>query len=149
MSYILPSTCKDSDGFNALHHAILNERKEIAQRIFQKRDDTLTMTKQSDNMGFTPLHWSIASNKMDLAIYLMETNPNIHACDHRGETILFMAAKCNNIQLVQLILKYGASKSVQNHAVSIIMHYSLKTMLLGRISLSICKNGGNGEAFAL
>lgn len=74
--------------------------------------------------GFTPLMWlaknaNICSNFLTLAKKILEQHPEeINKCNEIGWTPLMLAARnastTSNIEMVKLLLEYGADANIQN-----------------------------------
>lgn len=79
---------------------------------------------QSDRQGITPLMKTVIlgiqdarpmAQKLSIAQYLLDFGADINAQTPTGMTALMYAVVHNRIEMIELLLKHGASLSTQNH----------------------------------
>ncbi|PQE22096.1 Ankyrin repeat-containing domain protein [Rutstroemia sp. NJR-2017a BVV2] len=96
----------------ALHFAAFGD-SEIAQLLLQYTKDAST----PDREGYTPLHLACQHGYLDVATVLVEilkSSTAVNAVDDQKRTPLHTAADHGHIQIVDLLLKYGADRSLKD-----------------------------------
>jgi hypothetical protein len=67
-----------------------------------------------DGFGQTPLHWAAGRAHADVVSLLLSYNVDVHICDQRGETPLFLAVgNKRSRNTIQLLLEAGADVNAQ------------------------------------
>lgn len=98
--------------------------KNITTLVDSMNDNKNILKKENNNESLSIMKLSCESNKLDLfkttnidEISLSEAlnnGVNINARNHRGETPLMFAAKCQNLEMVKLFLKHNPSLDAAN-----------------------------------
>ncbi len=97
------------DGLATLHWAIAAERIEVIQKLLELGADPNVRSIQ----GATPIMNAVQSNKIKHTMTLLDANAEVNAKDNRGFTALHRAAEMGHEEIVALLLKHGADKSIQ------------------------------------
>ncbi|KAM7539204.1 hypothetical protein Aperf_G00000048262 [Anoplocephala perfoliata] len=94
------------DAYTALHISARDGRADIVQCLLANGADPYARTKR----GFSPLHLAAKRGRAEAARTLLQVmRPEaINAVGRNGLTPLHMAAHYNHVQLVQLLLEFGA-----------------------------------------
>ena len=69
-----------------------------------------------DEMGFTPLHWAIRRNFVEMAQFLIENDAYVNQQDSFHRSPLLLAVELQRVSLVQILLTNNANPAVQNMA---------------------------------
>jgi ankyrin repeat protein len=111
IEYGCDTKASNSDNYNALHFAAKNGYLSAAKRCVE---DGLSLNA-STRAGLTALHLAAANSQVDMCFWLLyRASTDINEFDHRGCTPLHHAAAAGHIQLVQLLLSYGANPHLEN-----------------------------------
>jgi ankyrin repeat protein len=65
--------------------------------------------------GVTPLQISIMTHSFNTVIYLLENGANINYQDRYGESVLFWAIRVNDMELIQLLLRFTPNLLLRNN----------------------------------
>ena len=60
------------------------------------------------------MHYSVEKNNYELTVYLLDNGANPTIGDTRGLTVLHYAARFGFMDIVKLLLKYGADINVRD-----------------------------------
>lgn len=93
-----------------LHLSVLAEKKQMAKWLLEKGANV----NKQDADGMTPLLWAVSKGDIDLVLLLLSYQPNFKLVNHRGESVLHLAAIHKHISLIKLLLKNGADKSIRD-----------------------------------
>ena len=93
-------------GFTALHLAAGEERDEVVEFLLQHGASHQARTGGS---RWYPLHWAASKGALRSVKLLLKHGANVHACDLAGQTALFSAIECRDVNLVRCLLEAGAN----------------------------------------
>ena len=124
----------------ALHRSICFGHKEVASLLIERGADV----NQRDADGFAPLDMAILCDRGDIAETLIQNGADINAADKIGYTALHFAIE-DNIKLVNLLIKHGASVNVGDNNLLRPLHLSAK-MGHTEITQILIDNGANVNA---
>ncbi|GBP56700.1 Ankyrin repeat and SAM domain-containing protein 1A [Eumeta japonica] len=105
---------QDSNGYTPLHHACLRGHKEIA-RLLLAADASPCLV---DSKGASPLHLAAWVGATDIVRMLLAHNTqpaNVDLLTNDHETALLYAAQFGHVEVVALLLGYGADVTVRNN----------------------------------
>lgn len=98
-------SAKEIAGFSGLHAAAHNGELATLQRLVAEGVDL----EARDRNGRTPLHVAAFASRYDTVRALIESGADPNAMDNQAYDILTIAAVTNDLQMVDLALKLGAS----------------------------------------
>lgn len=90
----------DSDGHGLLHRAAQQGAEEIFTLLVEKGAEIDQRDKQH---GYTPLHWAIYYNRMQMVEYLLEQGADPHIKNNKGHAALQIARDRNNDSIAYLL----------------------------------------------
>lgn len=93
-----------------LHMAVLSGRKKMVVWFIGQ----LANINKQDADGMTPLLWAVSKGDEWMVRYFLGMNPNLKLVNHRGESVLHLAAIHKRIDLVRWLLKAGADKNIRD-----------------------------------
>ncbi len=96
---------EDKDQKTLLYYATKHNRQEMIRVLIQKEAD-----KRLNKSEVTPLIAAICNNDTEVAARLIEEGANIFAEDKSGKPPVYHAAKQNNEELVEMLIKREAGK---------------------------------------
>ncbi|XP_053575365.1 ankyrin repeat domain-containing protein 39 [Bombina bombina] len=67
-----------------------------------------TDPNQTDNFGYTALHYSSRHGHVPVCRFLLENGADSNSQTHGGSTALHRAAYCGHLEVVKLLLEFGA-----------------------------------------
>ena len=76
--------------------------------------------------GWTPLHWAVVRNNMEIVLMLLENGADLDASDHFNDSTLHWAIQKDNCQMSELLLKCGVSLGKRNVDGNNALEYSLQ-----------------------
>lgn len=88
----------------SIFQAVNNEDIEEISKLLEQGVDINIVDKSRD----TPLLLACYLSFVDIAFYLLEYNPNIHAKDHRGRTALMYVSGWGHTELIKKLVEKGA-----------------------------------------
>ena len=95
-------------GWTALHSAVKEGYKDIAELLIQKGVDV--------NAGpRTPLHEAAKRRSRDVAELLIQKGADVNAKDHVGGTPLYNAIQRRNLGMTQLLISKGADLNIKSN----------------------------------
>ena len=95
------------------------------QRLLFSAGLTLSDTESLDNRDFSPLHRIILGlSSLDLRSYLDTTTADLNAKDSLGKTPLCWAASRPDVEMVRVLLAYGASLTIGDRRKQTPLHYA-------------------------
>ncbi|CAD6188262.1 unnamed protein product [Caenorhabditis auriculariae] len=98
-------------GENVIMSAILNNRPDLLQKAIEAGEDV----NESNSRGFMPLYVATENNNFEAARMLIDAGAIINAaCGPRCRTALHEAARCQNFDMIELLLQKGASLKVKD-----------------------------------
>ena len=98
---------RDRSGQTALHHAIMANKPEILELLLSKSADV----NAKETKGRTPLMYSaILGSKLEVMNLLLSRGADVRAKTPDGRTVLTIARKKNRAEIVQWLLKAGATE---------------------------------------
>jgi ankyrin repeat protein len=65
--------------------------------------------------GTVPLQISIMTHSFNTAIYLLKNGANINYQDRHGESVVFWAVRINDIELLEILLRFNPDLSLRNN----------------------------------
>ena len=96
----------------ALHYACSKGNSRVVSILLEENADV----RLKDNLGWTALHRAVASRHVEtLSVFLHHDISMINAINDEGNTALHLAAQEESLEMVQLLLSFGASKSIRNN----------------------------------
>jgi len=97
------------DGFTALHFAAFFDGPEAVQLLAERGADLETAsTNEEFALGAHPLHSAIAARRNENAAALLEAGADPNARQHGGFTPLMEAEQVGDLELAELLIRYGA-----------------------------------------
>ncbi len=104
---------KDSKGRSLIFHSIINNDIKLAQFLLD-RDADINL---HDNIGWTPLHYAVQDNNLELTYLLITNGAMIDAVDLHGNSILGRAvyAYRGDGRIIQMLLEKGANENSPNN----------------------------------
>lgn len=110
--FILPFNIntKDENGDTPLHHAVtkINNIPMIQLLINSNADPNIV-----NNNGETPLH--IVSDDYDAALILLNASADPNIIDKNGSTLLHYAVHDEHLEIIALLLEFGADPNIRNN----------------------------------
>lgn len=113
---------KDNDGYNALHTSIYTRNSEIINRLIK----STTNINAKCGTGENSLHIAANLQSYDTCKILLENDIDVNALDNDHEfSALHYAVTLGNVQLVKLLLTYGADPNIQDIYGYTSLHYGI------------------------
>ncbi|CAF0817952.1 unnamed protein product [Adineta ricciae] len=111
---------------------LLNENEDIYQLIRQNNtyavrlwlDNTTNDIHQSDEHGFTLLHWAVWYGRLLIVQLLLQRNVRVNAVNRGDDTPLHIAVSHNHFEIVQQLIKHKAHVNVTNIHGNTPLHYA-------------------------
>jgi ankyrin repeat protein len=91
---------QDSDGHGLLHLAAQQGAEETAALLLEKGHGIDQRDRQH---GYTPLHWAVYYNRMQMVEFLLERGADPHIKNNRGQAALQLARDRNNDAIAYLL----------------------------------------------
>ena len=141
-----------TNGLTPLHVASENQNNEIINIILSVHSNTII--NPVNKMGFSHFHIICMNNRVNLVQIFLNKGVAIDAAvktdsvNYPGFTSLHFAVKYCCVEIVKLLLKYGANINVKNKFKKVPLHYAFKLkhrntkQILDLFSPVIKKNGG-------
>lgn len=134
----------DKDGYNALHHACINQREKLVEVYLAALDcDVNSKSKE----GNTSLHYAALLGNLNLikslASLVVKYKMKLDPKNKKGLTPLHCAWKSNHVDCGDMLVDYGADvtiKDVDNKTASVLREEAIERLELMK-SLSKAKNG--------
>lgn len=112
----------EQNGYNALHLAVYVKSESICNIIIKY----IANINAKCNTGETALHIACNMQLNNIVIILLNSNVNINMQDNVHEiTALHYCVHLNNIDLVNILLKYKADKNIQDLYGNTALHYTI------------------------
>ncbi|GFS56371.1 ankyrin repeat domain protein [Nephila pilipes] len=111
----------DESGCTLVHLAAFNNKKEIAEFLFEKGANINAVDKEQ----CTPLHYAVSKGHEEMVEFLLKKGANINVADHQGGTLLHFAAWNNKKGLVKFLLKKGMNIDAEDHRGWIPLHHAV------------------------
>lgn len=89
---------------STLHAAIMKQDLLSVQAVLSTNPFSVNET---DNVGYTPLHYAIEVNNPDIARKLIKHHADVNAITKFGETMLHIAAKGKSLTCLEVLFKTG------------------------------------------
>lgn len=103
----------DNDGYTALHKAVCtNKGTNVIELLCKNGSDVFSETNEKETL----LHVAIQNNlNTEVIEYLLRMKyfRDVNGCDSLGFTPLLSALRCSNLDIVKLLIKYGADYKVK------------------------------------
>lgn len=105
-------TFKDSRGMTSLMHAATNDHREVVALLARKRAIDVNAR---DMNGWTALHWAVAVQALQTVKTLLSLH-KLEVCvvNDANETVLHLAARSGNLEIVRALLKQSAPHKAGN-----------------------------------
>lgn len=102
---------QNREGNTILHEALINKKKDVAKIILNYDIDVSV----KNNKGLTCLHYAAVFGVKEVVLLLIEKGANINeTTTDLNLTPLYIAAKNNKPEIVELLLNHNADKSVKS-----------------------------------
>ena len=102
---------KNNYGETALHMALLNGNIDIIRLLVNEKGDLIFLTDSNKSIA----HYAVRSGKINVVKYVVEkSNSSVNEVDGLGNTLLHYACQVNNFEIVDYLLKLGASLHIRN-----------------------------------
>jgi hypothetical protein len=102
----------NTDHYTTLHLAAKYGHVHIAKMCVEAGVDANARTRA----GLTAMHMAALGAHLDMCFWLIHRqNHNINVCDNRGFTPLHHAASGGNLEVVKMLLSYGANPHLLNY----------------------------------
>ncbi|KAJ7571740.1 hypothetical protein O6H91_01G175500 [Diphasiastrum complanatum] len=115
---------------NLLHLAAIQGHYRLCKRLIKEAPK---LAFEEDTSGRTPLFWAVESGKMDdmtrkLLKHVAASDPkNLNHTDHRGQTILHVAAKeTDDPCLMKTLIEAGVKAQIANNVGKTALHIACK-----------------------
>ncbi|MBQ7537841.1 MAG: ankyrin repeat domain-containing protein [Treponema sp.] len=102
------TTISDSDGNTPIHIAV---QKHASQKTLMQLLNIGYPASQRNGQGLTPLNEAVANNEKNQALVLLEYGADPYLSTTSGENALTAVFKTKNLELLDAIAKYNATKS--------------------------------------
>ena len=102
------TTISDSDGNTPIHIAV---QKHASQKTMMQLLNIGYPASQRNGQGLTPLNEAVANNEKNQALVLLEYGADPYLSTTSGENALTAVFKTKNLELLDAIAKYNATKS--------------------------------------
>ena len=101
---------EDHEGYCALHHAIQAGDNNVLRELLKSKElqDTPKGIDTGDRQGATALHHAAKAGKVKLAKKLIEAHATINITNNHDRSVLYMALKENEDEMVEFLLEKGA-----------------------------------------
>jgi ankyrin repeat protein len=93
--------------FEDIHVASALGRIERVKAMLSSDPD---LRDKQDVLGATPLYWSVAHRKLDVAAYLLSLGADPNIKERHGRTPLLCATQRKDRQMISLLVRQGAVK---------------------------------------
>ncbi|MCX6557462.1 MAG: ankyrin repeat domain-containing protein [Candidatus Aminicenantes bacterium] len=105
---------------NRWHYLDFVDWEELAQKLIELRVNI----NQRDLDGQTPLLLNCGTEKIKLALFLLEHGADPVLASNYGDTPLHKAASASNLELMEWLLRHGAAVNVRNRSGQTPLHYA-------------------------
>jgi ankyrin repeat protein len=96
-----------ANGCTLLYYCIGDDkRKELLDFLFEQRN--LDTNTQQGDFGRTPLLRAIYNKDIDTVQKLLEHGADVNLCSYNGTSPLYEATKYGDLNIIKLLLEYGA-----------------------------------------
>ena len=102
------TTISDSDGNTPIHIAV---QKHVSQKTLMQLLNIGYPASQRNGQGLTPLNEAVANNEKNQALVLLEYGADPYLSTTSGENALTAVFKTKNLELLDAIAKYNATRS--------------------------------------
>lgn len=103
----------DKYGNTPLYMAIGTKEPEFAMRLLESNKCDLN---KKNNSGKTPLMRAVLMDKVLVAHELLRSDADVNEQDVRGNTALHYSCRRGNLDMLCLLICYGANPQIKNHA---------------------------------
>ncbi len=131
-TYLLSKTTKDAllletkKGLNILYYAIENNNNKITNLLINKYIDLNLDLTIIDKNGNTPLHYACIKQNYEIAKLLIINGIDINISNFINDfSALNYCVLYGNLNLLKLLIQYGANIDDQDYYGNTILHYSL------------------------
>ena len=106
---------KDANGASALHYAAMSGQLDMFQYVDSMMNKEKQYTPRKDNNGSTLLHLAALSGGLELTKDILEKygDSMLQKENNGGYIPLHFAAAMKNRDMVELFIKYGANKTIE------------------------------------
>ncbi|KAG7400566.1 hypothetical protein PHYBOEH_005089 [Phytophthora boehmeriae] len=122
---------KTPDRNSPLHEAAFRGDPDILDLILKKvlekpEDEAAELINLQNQNGSIPLHHACYCDTSNLAVaqLLIETGSNVNALDEQGYSPLIVAAKKNQIEVIDFLRKNGADTTLKNSFGENALHFA-------------------------
>ena len=110
---------KDQDGYQPFHWVMSNGNDEETLEILLMAGANV---HSRTNNGTSPLHLACAYNSKDCALALLRAGAHIDELDYNEDSSLSNAIHADHAEIVELLLRHGASIQNQNKRGHTVLH---------------------------
>lgn len=114
-----PPNFHDANGNTALILACRNGHDNIVEELLKFG---VNVNKANFRVRATALHWACTRDNIECAKMILKAGAEINAKTMSGRTPIFMAARADNDEIVDLLLRSGADPSIQDNHSENILH---------------------------
>ncbi|KAK6622473.1 hypothetical protein RUM44_002284 [Polyplax serrata] len=102
---------RDRNGCTAFNYAVDNSHLAIVELAVQEGVDLSTR----DNCGWSPfMRGVVLRSSIEVLSFLLSRGSDPNECDSRGQTVLMQAVLSGRPEVVQLLIRYGATITARN-----------------------------------
>ncbi len=95
----------------SIHQLAKDGEKE---KILNLINNDPKLINSTDEIGYTPLHWSLIRAHWDLANFLINKGANLTIQGSEGGSVLHCAVNHNNVDIIKMLVKKGANIECKN-----------------------------------
>lgn len=105
---------KDNDGYTALHNAVrTNEGTNVIELLCKNGSDVFSETNEKETLLNVAVKHNLSTEVIEYLLR-MKYFRDINGCDSLGYTPLLSALLIRNLDIVKLLIKYGADYKVKS-----------------------------------
>ena len=98
----------------ALHQSVNENKKNDRYAIIELLLKYIDIDSQ-DEFRFTPLHYAISNNDIELVKYLLSKGADVNRAENRGFNSLHLAISNHNYDIIKLLCDKGCDKKMKNY----------------------------------
>ncbi len=114
----------------------------VLPKVFSRRTHTGASVHLKDDAGRTSLHRAAENGHCDVLCQLHAAGANINEQDKRGWSVLFQAAACNDLKLVESLIQFGIDVNLEDNNQETALHI-IANRLRGKNILVLCRTDVN------